>query len=178
MVTWCRDEKVDTSCECCSEIIVWRELDSRYTRCADMMIDRNIGWMKMFKHLIGMIIFAFSRMHVMILFLHVVMLKACCLWFVKCNVTCICAVFFKVGEYCRRDALNFSHHRTTPRVCLICFPYHNESPYIIQISSLFAGSLTNRVLVPAFCFPQTALLCLSPRWNVTLLVAVMSWSET
>ncbi len=104
--------------------------------------------------------------------------KACCLWFMKCNATCICVVFFKVGEYCRRDALNFSHHPTTPRVCSICFPYHNESPYIIQISSLFAGSSTNRVLVPAFCFLQTALLCLSPRWNVTLMVEVTSWSET
>ncbi len=23
--------------------------------------------------------------------------------------------FFKAGEYCRRDALNISHHRTTPK---------------------------------------------------------------
>ncbi len=104
---------------------------------------------------------------------------ACRLWFRKCDATCNCAFFFKAGEYCRRDALNFSHHRTTPKgvfdMVSLC---HCKSLYIAQISSLFISSSTNRVLVAASCFPQTMLLCLSPRRGVTLLIHVTSWSKT
>ncbi len=118
-------------------------------------------------------------MHVMILLEPVCCrVIACHLWFRKCDATCNCAFFFKAGEYCRRDALNFSHHRTTLKgvfdVVSLC---SCESLYIARISSLFIGSSTNWVLVAAFRFPQTTLLCLSLRRYVTLLIHVMSWSE-
>ncbi len=99
-------------------------------------------------------------------------LPHCCK--VQCTCTvCVC-VCVCVCVRCRRDALNFSHHRTTPKgvfdMVSLC---HCESLYIARISSLFIGSSTNQVLVAASRFPQT-MLCLSPRRDITLLIHVTS----
>ncbi len=47
--------------------------------------------------------------------LHVVMSDAFCLWFANVMWLVLLLSFFKAGECCRRDALNFSHHRMTPK---------------------------------------------------------------
>ncbi len=61
------------------------------------------------------------------------------------------------SDVCRRDDLNFSHHRTTPTgvsdmISLICRVALHCSNLL-----LFIGSSTNRVPVAALRFPQTEL---------------------
>ncbi len=116
--------KGDTNCEYCGGITLrgkdwhkqWIRSDAHVGKCwhEEWTISWCCAWRK-YGRIIKSPWYFIDECREIIVKLHGVMYNTFCSWFANVMRLVLLLSFFKAGECCRRDALNFSHHQTMPK---------------------------------------------------------------